>query len=165
MLVWQQLFSQAVIEGQGLKFSGPGFSFGIADTVANAEPGLQNDKARREREGLRAGRGERPSGVSNADQRNDGTTTENVPDGAPQGEGSAVGGISPEEQQPGLSTQAAQATAILDAANVTGKERIDVLKAAYPAAEGKPAEHTVFRLAVGDAVRGTAGPSNNWLAC
>jgi len=98
----QQLFSQAVIEGQELKFSGPGFSFGIADTVANAEPGLQNDKARREREGLRAGRGERPSGVSNADQRDDGAATEDVPDGVTQGEDSAVGGVSPDARQPGL---------------------------------------------------------------
>lgn len=67
----QEIMSQKVILGEDKAFASPGFSFGIADNLNDADMLLIEDKKMRELNGLRAGRGENPStafDISNIDE-------------------------------------------------------------------------------------------------
>lgn len=62
----RQALSQVTIEGNGLRFTGPGFSYGVAASIDQSENALNEDKQARETAGERAARGERPQGVVEA---------------------------------------------------------------------------------------------------
>ena len=64
------------VSGNGIDFKGPAFSFGIARDLHEAENNLQKDKSKREQDGTRAGRGERPSGAVDAGKRSERDTAE-----------------------------------------------------------------------------------------
>src|SRR5690606_38042361 len=58
----RSILRDVTIEGGGLTYTGPGFSYGIGTTIEQAEQALNGDKTSREQAGERAARGERPRG-------------------------------------------------------------------------------------------------------
>lgn len=58
----QKWMSKQTIESGDISIKGPGFSYGIAETVEGADAKLKDHKAQREEEGARAPRGETPIG-------------------------------------------------------------------------------------------------------
>jgi GGDEF domain-containing protein len=64
----QDYLRGVTITGNGLNYTGPGFSFGIGTTIEQAEAALYDNKNTREEAGQRTTRGERPQGVIEAAQ-------------------------------------------------------------------------------------------------